>query len=325
VRFYKRPKQNQGKGDSMGAFGKYLVTGLTVLIALSACSPKKFADQNKKNEKLAELSNLFLDSSQIIGGANLSPIHKISSHIVALYDLAEGGLCTGSIISEDIILTAGHCIPANPASLVVLFGVDARNAVIYRQALFAGAHKNFLPKESGAWSDIGLVYFSGGLPEGYTPISILADEIHLQKGVQTELAGYGLSDGVNKTGSGYLRHTLVSIDNPMFQYGEVTLDQTKGTGACHGDSGGPAFVVVDSEIKLWGVTSRGEKDPNDDCSQYAVYTSANTYLGWINKSSEVIHKAAVNLNEAANTTDRQVAESNTQLAMNLVGESQLFR
>lgn len=310
----------------MAAFNKYLVAGLTAILALSACSPKKLTEQNKKTEHLAELSNLFLNTSEIIGGENLSPIHKISSHIVALYDLAEGGLCTGSIIAEDIILTAGHCIPANPASLVVLFGVNAQNAVIYRQALFAGAHKNFLPKEAGNWSDIGLVYFDGGLPEGYSPVTILEDDILLQKGTQTELAGYGLSDGVNKTGSGVLRHTVVSIDDPGFQFGEVTLDQTKGTGACHGDSGGPAFIVENSQIKLWGVTSRGERDPNDDCSQFAVYTNAHTYLGWISQSLQVIHKAAENLKVATSeTADNQTATNNTQMAMNMVSESQLFR
>lgn len=305
----------------------YALQVLVAALTLGACSPKNFSQKKAKPTELEKISNLFFNNSEIIKGEPLSPVHIVSSHVVALYDTFEGNLCTGSIIAEDIILTAGHCIPSDSANLVVLFGVDAQNFVEFRHAQFAGAHLDFLPKEKGSWADIGLVYFSGGLPKGYAPIQILKDEVLLQKGVPTELAGYGQYDGVKHTGSGLLRHTTVEVENPAFDFGEVELNQTKGTGACHGDSGGPAYIVEDSQIKLWGITSRGEKDPNNDCSKFSVYTNAVAYTGWIDSSLAAIHTAAEKLKETEKnaTGSSALAEGEALPALKLASDLHLFR
>jgi secreted trypsin-like serine protease len=267
----------------MKTVNSYSLVIVTAILALGACS--------QKNDKLDTIADLFLDSSKIIGGERLSPVHIVSSHVVALYDSTEKEICTGSIIAEDVILTAGHCIPSDFSNLKVLFGVNARKSLAIRTVQFAGTHIDYRPKDIGSWSDIGLVYFTGGLPEGFSPISIVQDELLLQKGVLTELAGYGQNNGIKKTGIGYLRHTTVQVEDPAFGYGEVELNQTQGSGACHGDSGGPAYIVEDSQIKLWGITSRGEKDKEDNCTHYSIYTNAVTYSAWINSSIKSIHEA----------------------------------
>jgi secreted trypsin-like serine protease len=307
----------------------FLIKALPIIaaaLALGACSTRNLNEQKPRTTELERVSDLFLNNDKIIGGERLSPVHLASSHIVALYNLADDSLCTGSIIAEDIILTAGHCIPQDPSSLLVLFGVDAQNYIEFRYVQFAGAHLKYQPREQGYWTDIGVVYFSGGLPDGYKPVQILEDDIFLQKGTQTELAGYGLADGVKKTGSGVLRHTTVKIEDPIFDFGEVELNQTQGKGACHGDSGGPAYIVENSQIKLWGITSRGEKDTTDDCSQFSVYTSATVYLGWINGSMKAIHDAA----DKQKQTNSEVAVNHPETAGNssalvLASNLNLFR
>ncbi len=69
---------------------------------------------------------------------------------------------------------------------------------------------------------------------------------------------------------------------------EASLDQRRGTGACHGDSGGPAYLALEGGYALWGVTSRGLNDPNDDCSQFAIYTKAMPYANWIVKAKRFL-------------------------------------
>jgi secreted trypsin-like serine protease len=70
-------------------------------------------------------------------------------------------------------------------------------------------------------------------------------------------------------GSGTLRKTAVKIFEPQFGGSEVVLDQREGTGACNGDSGGPAYILVNGQLQLFGITSRG----NVTCDVFAVYTN----------------------------------------------------
>ena len=63
---------------------------------------------------------------------------------------------------------------------------------------------------------------------------------------------------------------------------EITLDQSQGRGACHGDSGGPAYVkdAVSGKNILVGVTSRGT-NPQGLCDRQAIYTGVMGYAQWI--------------------------------------------
>ncbi|MNY53743.1 Trypsin [compost metagenome] len=95
------------------------------------------------------------------------------------------------------------------------------------------------------------------------------------------LAGYGLTDGVNKTGDNLLRKTDVQIIE-HFGKTEVALDQSQGKGACHGDSGGPAFLKVAGVEYVWGITSRGiGKDGVDDCSLFSLYTKVTAQQAFV--------------------------------------------
>ena len=72
------------------------------------------------------------------------------------------------------------------------------------------------------------------------------------------------------------------------QYGktEVEMNQTQGKGACHGDSGGPAFVVSGGQYYLFGVTSRGPSNQPDNCASAGIYTNILAHLDFIQSASE---------------------------------------
>jgi secreted trypsin-like serine protease len=68
---------------------------------------------------------------------------------------------------------------------------------------------------------------------------------------------------------------------------EMIMDQTHGSGACHGDSGGPAFVKSGRTISLAGLTNRGYPDrAPDDCAHQVVYTKVPSYQRWIRASEK---------------------------------------
>jgi secreted trypsin-like serine protease len=168
-------------------------------------------------------------------------------------------------------------------------------------------------------NDIALLKFEGDLPEGYQAAEMLTDDSLLKAGTVVTLAGYGttfvkktpvdpakypnLDDAiasgavscnyaktacfiVRNQNENILKKTLVEVTQ-NFGATEVILDQSKGKGACHGDSGGPAFLNVRGVEYLWGVTSRGSgKDGIDDCSEMSIYTKANDHQDFINQTKK---------------------------------------
>ena len=116
------------------------------------------------------------------------------------------------------------------------------------------------------------------------------------------LAGYGVTDPIvnllvvnprsgqivgllpnDAPGSGLLRQVDdIEILQETQDKREVLLSGNQGNkGACHGDSGGPAYrKESNGTYTLLGVTSRGT-NPTGNCDRDAVYGSVAGQLDWI--------------------------------------------
>lgn len=262
-------------------FKAALVTGL--LGSLIACSPAK---QNSVQ--------LGADSTSIIGGVPVDAKDTIAKSTVALVasvvtqDDQEGQfICTGSLLTSNVVLTAGHCVPEVGAeykevALYVIFNTDLNNMqrgdirLVVDYVIHSEYGKTGEQGEDA--HDLALVKFSGAMAPGYQLAKFLDDETLLTAGKKVTLAGYGLieTDGVNTKSDNKLRKVDVEIVEDFGKH-EILLDQTQGKGACHGDSGGPAFLEVNGTQYVWGVTSRGAgKDGKDDCSLVSVYTKVKS-------------------------------------------------
>ncbi len=246
----------------------------------------------------ADTIHLDNSSASIIGGKKIQADDVIGKSTVALIadiittDGKRGqGICTGSLLRSNVVLTAAHCIPQGPevkeASIYVVFGKDLRkeNEVKVRLVTDYVIHEKYgkanLSGEDD--NDIALLKFSGDLPEGYQLAELLQNDSLVQPTTKVTLAGYGFvwTDGEESYSDNTLRKVEVNvIEN--FGHTEVVLDQSRGRGACHGDSGGPAFLEVDGKQLVWGITSRGGGlDGVDDCSYFSIYTKVNPHLEFI--------------------------------------------
>lgn len=228
----------------------------------------------------------------IVGGSDVSPKDEIAKMTVAVHladvyyadqerfgtQVASVSYCSGVIFDEETILTAAHCFGSHTGKFNyrgnhIAFGVDIRMGV--KNITRPTTGYKILESGYAPWSwggvgndegDLAIVKFSGGLPEGYKPakyFSKLNLPLILKEGMPIILVGYGDD---KKFGKGVLRkveNNLQKIQKYNLWVGE------EGRTACHGDSGGPAFVRHNEQYYLVGVSSRTTER---GCRGMAIYS-----------------------------------------------------
>lgn len=235
----------------------------------------------------------------IIRGVTVRADDPIAATTVAIINQSQGeiSLCSGSIIAPDLVVTAGHCVGPERAGMRVAFTTDIRRpgGTVVPVAGYVR------PKDYGHMNgqedmnDIALIRFDGGLPAGYKVARMLEDESLLKNGEKVTLAGYGVSNGhipndPSGAGAGVLRRVDVTIAQAAYGKTEVVMDQTHGRGACHGDSGGPAFLKQGGSYLLFGVTSRGTAVGADECAGASIYTSILAHSQFLKDAAAGLRK-----------------------------------
>lgn len=283
---------------------RVLAGTLAIGLTLVACS--------KQNTTRVTTSS----ESGIIGGSDVEAGDETSLITAALYDTFNQSICTVSIIDREWVLTAAHCVENTaPKALAVIFErnlLDApagptqqpvmrRVAEVFIHPQYTVTNQRFeqLAKDAEAngkdlsleeidevtdWGDIALIRLSSPIPSTHKIVNMLPAHLSLSADQSIILAGYGVSDGALNTGDGVFRKVETVIAEPVRGESEILIDQRSGKGACRGDSGGPAYVSVDGNLYLVGVTSHGAYDKKNDCSQFAVYSSVQAFSTWISET-----------------------------------------
>ena len=260
------------------------------LVLGSSCSPLT-------NEDIFD--NNFDVIPNIIGGRVAKP-NEFPYHVGFRVKGKNQTFCGGSIISDQWILSAGHCMDETNVKVkdmeVIIGSHDVLKPGKVFKTLNATVHPGF-SRTGNVHPDLSLIHVKeGGLNTSSgnwftSPVKVNKDLNRKLVGLKATIAGYGRPKEQEKKESRYIRTTQLQIQedskcsavyNPViFDPNESDIcvgDLSGKTGSCYGDSGAALVIGGEKKRLVVGVLSRGFcPRPNTP----AIYVEVAALADWI--------------------------------------------
>jgi secreted trypsin-like serine protease len=246
-------------------------------------------------------------NARIIGGKVANPIRYSYYTFVEIKKKKAGStkyeysVCGGSLIAQDVVLTAAHCIDANKPIVSVSVkvnytsDVDTTGYEYPRKVTKRIPYPNYNADTDVA--DLGILILDR--PVNGVPMIKLNSVTSTPKvGQSLSVIGFGYIDN-EETDPEYLMEVSVptvsqqdcndsnSYDGKIVQSAMICAGAPQGgKDSCNGDSGGPLFIrgkTANEDIQV-GIVSFGDASGCAEPDYPGVYTRVSTYLKWIQET-----------------------------------------
>lgn len=198
---------------------------------------------------------------------------------VGIFSMNSGGMCSGSLIAPNLVLTAHHCVA--PVLNEVQGGVDCAqtnfgatykasgfyvttDASMSQHGDFTKVREVITPSDDNekfnkiCGYDVALLILDESIPAAAATPLVPRVDVELTEGVPYYAVGYGATNDAGDGAGKRRRLDDLEVDcvaNDCPSYMSVKKSEFLGEkGICQGDSGGPA---LDLQNRVIGVTSRG--------------------------------------------------------------------
>ncbi|MBL4683768.1 MAG: trypsin-like serine protease [Nannocystaceae bacterium] len=249
--------------------------------------------QHVGTEALSDLAE------RIVGGFPVAPATFPECCLVGrrLGNGLEDWFCTGVLIHPRVVLTAAHCYAPGRTPNVVGLGLDKQYEPTPQAEVVS--IKRVVPHPdyvATGVSDIAVLVLRTAAETLPVPVATTEQVAAAQA---TTLVGFGNNDLWSASGFGTKRRVSVPIvslrrsDADNLDAAETKFDYESdlefvaggdGFDTCNGDSGGPAYISVDGELRVAGLTSRAAGQPVLPCGDGGIYTRCDAHMDFVRKA-----------------------------------------
>jgi hypothetical protein len=191
---------------------------------------------------------------------------------------SRGSVCTGTVLTQTIILTAGHCVSGSGQYAVAY--KETGGSPTLQEVRQVVRHPDF-KAGSRVSIDMALVRLKLPLPSRFAGVSLDNDIENDGVGSSKTIAGFGLAREGDEKSAGTLRAATVNI-LPRYYPRFFRLGLAGGGIAiCKGDSGGPVFQDGMLGLVLTGVIYGKESSDGRQCGGIAQAVRIAPQRRWI--------------------------------------------
>jgi secreted trypsin-like serine protease len=241
------------------------LVALAVLVLVGGCTP------GEKGPAWYETGYF-----PIIGGA------ADSGHPAVGAVMSSNALCSGTLITPKIVLTAAHCMAGGmgtPKSFVTGSSINSWGGYTQYDISKCVAHSQFGTSYVDGYQvqvhDIGICVLAESAAE--VPMKYRTASLSGMQGTQVTFVGFGQSSVYDAGETGDKMKVTVTIGevNSYGFWNFTSASNPKNT--CGGDSGGPGFVKNNGVEEVAGVVSSGDAQ----CVQTGFNTRVDIHASWI--------------------------------------------